>query len=75
MEAVFSTRSVQRCYKQGQLLLKAGSWGREPFGNPQEGERTQLKVATKQRLVKTVTDWEDLVCPVVVYELWRAVKA
>jgi hypothetical protein len=47
------------------LLLEAGSWGRGQFGNPEEGERPPLEVATKQRPVKTVTDWEDLVCPIV----------
>jgi hypothetical protein len=31
----------------------AGSWGRWQFGNPEEGERPPLEVATKQRLVKT----------------------
>jgi hypothetical protein len=34
--------------------LVAEAWGY--FGNPEEGERPLLKVAAKQRLVKTVTD-------------------
>jgi hypothetical protein len=29
---------------------------RGQFGNPEEGERPPLETATKQRLVKTVTD-------------------
>jgi hypothetical protein len=35
------------------LLSEVGSWGREPFGNLEEGERPPLEAATKQRLVKT----------------------
>jgi hypothetical protein len=59
---VFPTRSVPKYYKQGnlgagvswitagvQLLWEAGSWGRGQFGNQEEGERPQLKAATKQR--------------------------
>jgi hypothetical protein len=34
--------SVERC----------GSWGRRQFGNPEEGDRPQLKTATEQRLRK-----------------------
>jgi hypothetical protein len=45
------------------------------FGNPEEGERRPLKAATKQRLVKTVTYWEDLMCPVVISEVCRTVRA
>jgi hypothetical protein len=29
-------------------------------------ETSTVEAATKQRLVKTVTGWEDLVCPVVI---------
>jgi hypothetical protein len=46
------------------LLWEAGSCGRGKFRNPEEGEHLPLEVATKQWLVKTVTDWEDLVCPI-----------
>jgi hypothetical protein len=83
-------RSVPRCYKQDNLaaavrellrfgycellLLEAGSWGRGPFGNPQEVERSPLEAATKQRLVKTVTDWEHLMCCVVICEVcWTVI--
>jgi hypothetical protein len=48
----------------GKLVTEA----RGPFRNPEEGERPPLETATKQRLVKTVTDGEDLVCPVVICE-------
>jgi hypothetical protein len=68
---VFSVRFVAKCYKQENY--EAGSWGQGEFGNAEEGERPQLKTATKQRLVETVTDWEDLVFPTVVCELCRAV--
>jgi hypothetical protein len=34
------------------LLWEAGSWGREQFGNPEEGERQTLEAVTR-RLVKT----------------------
>jgi hypothetical protein len=65
---MFSVRSVPRCYKQNKLgvrellgfsrcellLLEAGSCGQVPFGNPQE--HPPLETATKQQLVKTVTD-------------------
>jgi hypothetical protein len=77
LEAVFSTRSVLRCYKQDSLslseelvvetvrkklrsscyellLLKTGTWCQGPFGNPEKGEQTPLKAATKQRLEKTI---------------------
>jgi hypothetical protein len=61
---VFSTQFMQKCYKQDKLeitvreslgfscellLLEAGSWGREQFGNPEEGARPPLEAATKQR--------------------------
>jgi hypothetical protein len=88
---VFSTRSVPRWYKQDNLevavrellrfsrckvfLLEAGSWARGQFGNPEEGGRPPLKAATKQRLVKTVTDWEDMVCPIVICEACKTVIA
>jgi hypothetical protein len=45
------------------------------FQSPEEGERPPLEAATKQRLVKTVTDWEDLVCAVVICEMYRTVTA
>jgi hypothetical protein len=32
---------------------EAGSWGQGEFGNTEEGERTPLETATKQRLVNT----------------------
>jgi hypothetical protein len=35
------------------LLWEAGSWGREKFGNPEEGERPPLEAATKQQTDKT----------------------
>jgi hypothetical protein len=38
------------------LLSAAGTLSQRPFGNPEAGERPPLKAATKQRLVKTVTD-------------------
>jgi hypothetical protein len=37
-------------------VAEAGSWGREQFGNPDEGERPPLEAATKQR--SEVRDWE-----------------
>jgi hypothetical protein len=56
---------MPRCYKQDQLAvadrellqfghcellwLEAGSWGRGPFRNPEEGEHPRLKAATKQQ--------------------------
>jgi hypothetical protein len=65
MEAEFSTRSMPRCYKQDRLavaarellglsrcellLVEAGSWGQGQFANPEEGERSVLEAATKQR--------------------------
>jgi hypothetical protein len=57
------------------LLLEADSWGQGNFGNQEEGERPPLKAVTKQRLVKTVADWEDLMCPIVFCEVCRTVKA
>jgi hypothetical protein len=87
---VFSVWSMPRCYKQGKLgavsqltagvqccellLWQTDGWGRRQFGNPEEGERPPLEAATKQRLVKTVTDWEDLVCPVVICEVCGTVS-
>jgi hypothetical protein len=61
IEAVFSTRSLLRCYNQGQLavrrllgfsryeqlLLEAGSWGQGQFENTEEGECLPLEAATK----------------------------
>jgi hypothetical protein len=41
-----------------QSLREPGSWGREYFGNLEEVECPLLETATKERLVKTVTDWE-----------------
>jgi hypothetical protein len=35
---------------------EAGSWGRVYFGNLDERERPYVEAATKQRLVKTVTE-------------------
>jgi hypothetical protein len=64
---VFSVWSVLRRYKQDKL--GAGIWGWGPFRIPEEGERLALKAATKQQLVKTVADWEDLVCPNVICEV------
>jgi hypothetical protein len=65
MQDMFSTRSVPRCFTKDQLavavrkllgfscgellLLEAGIWGREHFGNPQEGERPPLEAASKRR--------------------------
>jgi hypothetical protein len=57
------------------LLWEAGRWDRGQFGNPEEGERSALEPATKQWLVKTVTNWEDLVYPIVISEVCRRVKA
>jgi hypothetical protein len=50
------------------LLLETGMLGQREFWNPRETERPPLESATKQRLVKNVTDWEDLVCPVIIFK-------
>jgi hypothetical protein len=53
-------------------LWEAGSWGCGQFGNPEEGECLPVEATIKQRLVNTVTDWEDLACPIVIYvEQWE----
>jgi hypothetical protein len=57
------------------LLWEAGSWVQGQSGNPEERECPPLEAATKQRLVKTVTDWEELVCPIVICEVCRTVRA
>jgi hypothetical protein len=57
------------------LLLQAGSWGWGQFGNPEERERLSLEAATRQRLVKTVRDWEDAVCHTVICGVCRRVRA
>jgi hypothetical protein len=57
------------------LLLDAGSRRRGQFRNPEEGECPPLEATTKQQLVKTVTDWEDFVCPIVICEVCRTVTA
>jgi hypothetical protein len=44
------------------LLLSAGSRGRGPFRNPEEGERLPLETAAKQTARE---DWEDFMCAVV----------
>jgi hypothetical protein len=46
------------------LVAEAG----DSSGTQRRGT-TAVEAATKQRLVKTVTDWEDLVCPIVICEL------
>jgi hypothetical protein len=57
------------------LLFEAGSWGQGQFGNPEEGECMLLEAATKQGLVKIITDWEDLMYPIVIFEVCRTVRA
>jgi hypothetical protein len=57
------------------VTVRSCSWGRGQFGNPEEGERPPLKAAAKQRLVRTVTDWEDLVCHILICEVCRTVTA
>jgi hypothetical protein len=57
------------------LLSEASSWGQGQFGNPEEGERPSLKAATKQRLMKTVTELEDVACPILICEVCRTVRA
>jgi hypothetical protein len=56
------------------LLWEVGSWGQGPFGNPVEVERSPLEAATKQQLVKTVREWENLLCPTVIREVCRTVS-
>jgi hypothetical protein len=87
---VLSVRSVPRSYKQNKLrafrgllrfgrcellLLDAGCWGWEQFENSEQGQCPSLEAATKQLLVMTVTGWGDLVCPIVICEVWRTVRA
>jgi hypothetical protein len=33
-------------------VAEAGSWGLEEFGNPENGERPQLKASIEQRLAE-----------------------
>lgn len=51
------------------LLLEAGSRGRGYIGKLDEVECPSLKAAAKQWLVKTVTGWEDLLCPIGICEI------
>jgi hypothetical protein len=81
---VFSTPSVLRCYKQEKsvellrfsrceaMLWQAGNWGRD--SSTEQGERPPLEAATKQRLSKTVTDWQNLVCRIAICEVRRTVS-
>jgi hypothetical protein len=46
-------------------MLEAGSWGRGPFGNPEDGGRPPLEVATRQRLGKTENDFKCAVVTVI----------
>jgi hypothetical protein len=39
------------------------------YENPEEGEHPPMEAITKQWLVKTVTDQEDLVCPIGICEV------
>jgi hypothetical protein len=39
------------------------------FGNPNKGERPPLEHDTKQQLAKNITDWEDLVYPILICEV------
>jgi hypothetical protein len=57
------------------LLWEAGSWGRGYFGNPEERESPLLEAATTERLMKILTDWEVLMCPIVICEACRTVGA
>jgi hypothetical protein len=52
-----------------QLLWEDGNWGQEHFGNPKEAEHPLLEATTEKQEVKTVTDWEDLVCRIVIWEV------
>jgi hypothetical protein len=80
--------SVPKCYNQGKLgvsellefsccellLWKAGSCGMGIVENPEEGERPMLEAAAKQQLVKPVTGWKDLVCPLLICEVGTTVR-
>jgi hypothetical protein len=68
-------RETLRFSHREMLLLEAGSWGQGQFGKPEEWEHPPLKADTKQRLVKTVTDWEDLVYPILIREVFGTVRA
>jgi hypothetical protein len=57
------------------LLWEARSRSRGEFGNPEEGECPPLEAAIKQRLLKALTDWEDLVCSIVICEVCRTVQS
>jgi hypothetical protein len=48
------------------LLWEAGSWDWGQFSNPEIGEHPPLKATIRQQLLKTITDWEDLVCAIAV---------
>jgi hypothetical protein len=74
------------CVTRQQLLLivrtpeyfhkyLCGHVHRSPCFNREEEERPPLEAAAKQQIVKTVTDWEDLVCPIVTCEVCRLVTA
>jgi hypothetical protein len=43
--------------------------------SPEERESPPFEALTKQRLVKTVTDREDLMCPIIICEVRRTVRA
>lgn len=51
------------------VLLVAEAQGQ--FANSEEGERLPLEAATKQHLVKTVTNRKDLVLPIFICEVCR----
>jgi hypothetical protein len=57
------TATEKQCFQHG------------PCQDVKSGECPPLEAATKQWLVKNVTDWEDLVCPVVICEVCRRVAA
>jgi hypothetical protein len=48
------------------LMWGADIRGQGQFENPEEAEGQPLEAATKQRLMKILTDWEDLVCLIVI---------
>jgi ribosomal protein S26 len=68
---VFSVWSLPRCYKQYKLgvsccfeklvVMAEGSSGTQRKGNV-----LYLEAAMKQRLLKTVRDWGDIICPIVI---------
>jgi hypothetical protein len=58
-QSVWGVLKFSRCVL---LLLEAGSRGRGDFGSREEGERSPLEAATKQRLLETVTDWGHYMC-------------